>query len=299
MSELTMGLDGIRTFEIHDELLACAALARATTRALPRGRDGRSRRGRRARAAAGELGAFGPGIRALLERHGHRFVGRDLSYPTWRERPAVVVEMVQKLLDAGVRANVAAERRARHLDYGATGTAERIGAGLGGTVRRLVFERALAWCEEYYVLRENMRYHADLFLAALRTLALSAAARLVAEGALQRARRRLPASRPTSCATRSSGRCQDGRRAGGARTPRGAVRLRRLPHHGERPESGVGDAAHERATARLRIARARAASTAGVGELSRARRLAGARGRQRRASCARWSDLGGRWRRAR
>ena len=180
MPELTMGVDGIRTFEIHDELLACAAALRddASLRAVVGGDPNAVAE----RCATGELGPFGARIRELLARHGHRLVGRDLAYPTWRERPAVVVEMVQKLLDAGVRQTSGA-RHARHLDY-LRRVSEKVSAGLGGTARRLVFERTFAWCEEYYVLRENMRYHADLFLSALRGLALSAAAQLVAEGAL-------------------------------------------------------------------------------------------------------------------
>jgi pyruvate,water dikinase len=109
-------------------------------------------------------------------------VGRDLSHPSWRERPAVVVEMLRKLLEVGSpeRASGGGERQAR--------LAERVGAqvaaGFGGTVRRLAFERCLAWCREYYALRENMRYHADLFLTALRDLALRAGDALVAAGAL-------------------------------------------------------------------------------------------------------------------
>lgn len=181
MSALTMGLGGIRTFEVHDELVACAALARADARL----RDDVTGDPAAVAAAcvAGGGGAFAAGIRALLDRHGHRFVGRDLSQRTWHEQPAVVVEMVRKLLDSGVRES-SAERRARRAEA-VRRTAERVGTGLGGTVKRLAFERVLGWCEEYYVLRENMRYHADQFLAALRFLALTASVRLVVRGALR------------------------------------------------------------------------------------------------------------------
>ena len=89
---LTMGLDGIWTFAIHDELVACAALARANAdlRAAIAGDPSRVAE----RCLRGELGPFGARVVALLDRHGHRLVGRDLSYPTWRERPAVVIETV-------------------------------------------------------------------------------------------------------------------------------------------------------------------------------------------------------------
>jgi pyruvate,water dikinase len=179
-SGLTTGLDGIWTFAIHDEMVACAALARsdAALREALRGDPSEVAE----RCLRGELGSFGERVVRLLERHGHRLIGRDLSYPTWRERPAVVLEAVQKLVEGSVPESVAA-RRARHAES-LRRASERIGAGLGGTLRRVAFERSFAWCEEYYVLRENMRYHADLFLAKLRALALAAADRLVAAGGL-------------------------------------------------------------------------------------------------------------------
>lgn len=182
MSELTMGLGGIRTFEVHDEVLACAALARADESLR---RDlAADPHGVADSCVAGAPGAFADGIRTILARHGHRFVARDLSQPTWREQPAVVVEMVRKLLDSGTRESPEGRRAKRREAVRRTG--ERIATGLGGTVKRLAFERVLGFCEQYYVLRENMRYHADLFLAALRFLALAAAERLTAAGAIDR-----------------------------------------------------------------------------------------------------------------
>jgi phosphohistidine swiveling domain-containing protein len=179
---LTTGLDGIWTFAIHDEVVACAALARsdADLRAAVSGDPDAVA----ARCLRGELGTFGARVVGLLQRHGHRLIGRDLSYPTWRERPAVVVETVQKLLEVDAPESVA-QRRARHAAT-LRRVSERVGAGFAGTLRRIAFERSFAWCEEYYVLRENMRYHADLFLSALRALALEAASRLVASGELGR-----------------------------------------------------------------------------------------------------------------
>lgn len=182
VSELTMGLGGIRTFEVHDEILACAALARADEGLR---RDlARDPAGVAASCVAGGDGAFAAGIRTLLARHGHRFVARDLSQPTWREQPAIVVEMVRKLLDSGMRESSEDRRAKRRQAVRRTG--ECIAAGLGGTVKRITFERVLGFCEQYYVVRENMRYHADLFLAALRFLALAAADRLAAAGAIDR-----------------------------------------------------------------------------------------------------------------
>ncbi len=54
--------------------------------------------------------------------------------------------------------------------------------GAAGTFRRPVFRASLAAAQRYYVVRENMRYHADYFLARLRTLAIDLGAHLAARG---------------------------------------------------------------------------------------------------------------------
>jgi phosphohistidine swiveling domain-containing protein len=180
IAELTVGLDGIWTFAIHDQLVRCASLARddaGLRHALAHDPNDVARL-----CLEGGLGPFGASVRDLIARHGHRLVGRDLSYPTWRERPAVVVEMVQKLLQAGPLEGAATRRARREVLL--RHASEHVARGVGGSLRRLVFERCLDWCQEYYALRENMRYHADLFLAALRGLALAAGDRLAARGAL-------------------------------------------------------------------------------------------------------------------
>ncbi|HZR85045.1 MAG TPA: PEP-utilizing enzyme [Candidatus Binatia bacterium] len=179
ISQLVAGADGIRTFEIHAELRACARLAErdpALRHALLAGDPERVAEA----CLAGDLGELGARVRALLQRHGHRLLARDLSSPTWRERPAAVVESLRRLVIAG---DGAAERSTE------TGPAvdrvlRRIGSGLAGTARREAFRLSLGWCREYYAVRENMRYHADLFLAALRGLVLAAGRRLSAAGTL-------------------------------------------------------------------------------------------------------------------
>lgn len=181
VADLTMGLEGVWTFAIHDHLLRCAALARrdpGVREALEAGSERAA-----ARCEAGELGAFGASFRDLIDRHGHRLVGRDLSYPTWRERPSVVIDMIAKLVEAGTLED-SARRRARREDLLQRAT-RRVSAGLGGTIRGLVFQRCVTWCQEYYSLRENMRYHADLFLAAMRRVALLAGDGLVGSGHLR------------------------------------------------------------------------------------------------------------------
>jgi rifampicin phosphotransferase len=182
IAQLTSGLPGIRTFEVHDELLACAALAREDEK-LRRDLLACTAAETIARARRGHLGRFGEALLGVLARHGHRLTGRDLSFPTWRERPEVVVEMTQKLVRGGPlpTAKERSDRREELLGR----VLRRISSGLGGALRREVFLRGLSWCQEYYAVRENMRYHADGFLAALRAFSISAAERLGAAGALR------------------------------------------------------------------------------------------------------------------
>jgi phosphohistidine swiveling domain-containing protein len=65
---------------------------------------------------------------------------------------------------------------------------ERILAALGtgplGAARRAVFRPVLDFAQRYYALRENMRYHADFFLARLRQVVLAFGTELVARGRL-------------------------------------------------------------------------------------------------------------------
>ena len=57
---------------------------------------------------------------------------------------------------------------------------EELGEGLRGRVFRFL----LRWCQEYYAIRENMRYYADYFLFGMRRLALAGAVDLERRGIL-------------------------------------------------------------------------------------------------------------------
>lgn len=185
IAQLTSGLAGIQTFEVHDELVACAGIVRQDP-SLCRAVLEENGVELLARCQQDQMGHFGRRLRSFLERHGHRLVGRDLSYPTWRESPEIVLEILRKLVHTGPLPSAEERRRKRELILRRILT--RISAGAGGLFRRKLFLRGLSWCQEYYALRENMRYHADTFLAVLRSLALEAGGRLQAQGALGDAR---------------------------------------------------------------------------------------------------------------
>ena len=180
---LTVGLPGIASLEAHRELRDLSQLITGNPRIAP------------VLAAAGpaaaaatlrvEAGPAGDAFRAFLARHGHRLTGRDLVCPTWSEAPALVVELAttpasDRRGGPAIDLEAAARRRVE-----ATATIERaLGAGPPGITRRALFRATLAGAQRYYALRENMRYHADFFLAHMRALALAAGAELVAAGRL-------------------------------------------------------------------------------------------------------------------
>ncbi|MCC6848121.1 MAG: hypothetical protein IT294_06425 [Deltaproteobacteria bacterium] len=178
LAALTIGVPGVASLEAHYDLHTLARLFRAEphvgaavtahdleTAAAILLRDGGSPSGR----------AF----RRFLDRHGHRLTGRDLSCPTWAESPAMVVELAlsagtDEALDRGalVARRLAATARVMTA----------FGGGPIAALRRAAFGRLLAHAQRYYALRENMRYHADFFLARLRQVVLGLGALLVARG---------------------------------------------------------------------------------------------------------------------
>jgi len=186
---LTVGLRGIASLDAAREIEGLGALLVAdharladvtagsgASRVLDRGGDP---------AAA---------FRALLARHGHRLLGRDLACPTWREAPDVVlglaIRSAERARAAGATTgpgtlDVPAFAAAEQRRSAATARIEAaVARGAGGVARLRVFSATLAAAQRYYVVRENMRYYADFFLARLRTLALTLGARLVADGRL-------------------------------------------------------------------------------------------------------------------
>lgn len=170
---LTVGLPGVASLAAAHEIAALGRLLGANPGGSVTG------------AASGPAGEA---FRALLSRHGHRLIGRDLACPSWREAPDVVLRLATRT--AGDRRGTTdGERRAaagaeqRRLD--ATARVERaVRAGVAGPLRLGVFRATLAAAQRYYVVRENMRYYADFFLARLRALALAAGAHLVRQGTL-------------------------------------------------------------------------------------------------------------------
>jgi len=180
LAALTVGLPGVASLEAHYDLHALAPLLAADQEvAAAVARHDPMAAG--AALATPHESAAAQAFHRFLTIHGHRLTGRDLSCPTWAESPGMVVELaLAARSDAALeRAAVAARR------HDAIAALEReLGRGLAGSARRRVFALVLDYAQRYYALRENMRYHADFFLARLRQVVLAFGADLVARGSL-------------------------------------------------------------------------------------------------------------------
>lgn len=176
---LTVGLPGIASLEAHHDLRAATPLFReepAVAGALAAG-DYKGA----AAILAEHPGRAGQALRGVLRVHGHRLSGRDLACPTWNEAPYLVVELAASGANGGTALLDRATAVRRRL-AATTRLEDAIGQGLGGIGRRALFRLVLGQAQRYYAVRENMRYHADFFLARLRMITCAFGAELVVTG---------------------------------------------------------------------------------------------------------------------
>lgn len=173
---LTIGLPAVASLEAHYDLHTLARLGRAEPR-LGAAVGAHDLERAAALLLGDDGGAAAAAFRRFLDLHGHRLTGRDLSCPTWSESPAMVVELA---LAAGMDATLDRAALARRRQAATARIMAAFGSGPVGVVRRAAFGRLLGYAQRYYALRENMRYHADFFLARLRQVVLALGDILVA-----------------------------------------------------------------------------------------------------------------------
>ena len=178
-ADLLVGLPGTASLEAHHELVRLGRALRATPALAELARDASV--DALCAAVARDDGPLGSAFRAFVARHGHRLTGRDLIHPSVREEPRWALQLALRIGERESGAASAAARRAR-----ATVAIERaVSSGVGGSLRLVAFRAALAASQRYYVVRENMRYHADYFLARLRALVLVLGGRLTERGTVE------------------------------------------------------------------------------------------------------------------
>ena len=179
---LTIGLPGVASLDAAREVDALGATLAADPRLLAEIEAAPAAAATTVLAAHATANAQ---LRAILERHGHRLTGRDLACPTWHEAPEIVLGLALRAAEASPRATLLATAEQRR--QAATARIEAaLSSGVAGVVRLQAFRAALAAAQRYYVLRENMRYYADFFLARLRRAGLAIAGELVDAGRLAR-----------------------------------------------------------------------------------------------------------------
>jgi phosphohistidine swiveling domain-containing protein len=121
---------------------------------------------------------FDAALDEFLARHGHRSGTREPAEPRWRDEPEVVAALARSTRgspDPEDLLRQAGERRE---------AAERDALARLGFVRRRVFKRVLDLARTYTRFREDQRYDADRFFAAMRTYALAAGRLAVEQGRL-------------------------------------------------------------------------------------------------------------------
>ena len=183
---VTVGLDGIKTFEINREIEILAERvdmdpyltnlfdnrkAKTILKNLQHASKGRD---------------FYQQFRNFLEKHGHRFHGRDLFYSTWRESPEMVIDMI-KLNRGSDRSRKAFEKQKEKRKQVEAELKSRVRRGRLGSGKLGLFLLSLEYNQKYFVIRENMRYHSDVFLEQFRKLYLEIGGRWQSQGLIKRA----------------------------------------------------------------------------------------------------------------
>jgi pyruvate,water dikinase len=183
-ASLRVGLDGIRTFEINRqiEILAEEVTGDPCLNDWFDSSDPEEILIRLRREEEGTV--FLARFQAFLKRYGHRFLGRDIRHATWRERPETVVDMIRMNRGSDLCRKTFERQRQRRVDA-ERALKDRVNRGILGLPKRVLFSLALSYDRKYFVLRENMRYFADIYLEQFRRLYWEIGRRWQSEGILQ------------------------------------------------------------------------------------------------------------------
>ncbi len=185
-ASLRVGLNGIRTFEINREIEQLADEAARSPRLNELFDSADPATVLAALRREGEAEDFRARFEAFVDRYGHRFLGRDICHPTWRECPESVFGMIR--INRGrdlCRRNFELQKRKR--EEAEKGLKGRIGRGAFGPFKWALFSLLLSYDRKYFVLRENMRYFADICLEQFRRIYLELGRRWQREGRLEQA----------------------------------------------------------------------------------------------------------------
>jgi len=168
---------------IDGEICELAALARRTpavTRILESdAQDGALESLRKEAGAAAFVAAFD----ALIERHGSRSQGWDISLPTWRERPEAPLALIRAQLESeGVSPAELTARSAARRQEATDKALARLPAD-----KHAEFARVVAELEGYVSVREGRAYWQMVITGEVRGMLLRRGAQLVRSGRIDQA----------------------------------------------------------------------------------------------------------------
>ncbi len=182
---LTVGLEGVKTFEINRQIELLAEMVstdRFLTRIFSVDDPGEILKAVAKRPKARQ---FYRRFEELIRINGHRFHGRDISYPTWRERPEIVIDMIKKMMGSD-RSRKAYRTQSERRRQAEQIIKRNIARGPLGAAKEALFSLSLSYNQKYFVIRENMRYYSDVFLEEFRRMYLEIGRRLTRSGLLER-----------------------------------------------------------------------------------------------------------------
>jgi len=124
---------------------------------------------------------FLAGFDAFLQTYGHRSTRYELNYPTWRERPEQVLDLLRLYLDGGVTDPGEGETRKTAEREAAT----RVARQRLSLWQRPVFSFLVSLTQIYHRLRENQQYFLMTALPMQRRMILTLGERLRQAGMLR------------------------------------------------------------------------------------------------------------------
>lgn len=124
-------------------------------------------------------------LQKFLNQYGHRSYSRDIIFPTWREKPQLIIDIVDSLAENERDVQqIETEKKAQReeLTESVLNEIETLQFGL---IKKQVFKMILKYAQVYIGFRENQRFFLDHQDYRFRTVFLEIGKRLVQKGVVQ------------------------------------------------------------------------------------------------------------------
>ncbi|MBU7015549.1 MAG: hypothetical protein HXS43_12055 [Theionarchaea archaeon] len=132
-----------------------------------------------------KTGNFDAKLQEFLHQYGHRSYSRDIIFPTWREKPQLIIDIVDSLVENERDVQqIEAEKKAQREEL-TQNVLDEIETQQFGLVKKLVFRMILNYAQIYIGFRENQRFFLDHQDSRFRAVFLEMGNRLAQRGVLQ------------------------------------------------------------------------------------------------------------------